>query len=211
MAEIGTDEVIFQEEPRRYIQRGRVYGSVTEKIKAVGFGPDFSRADPMALAFACERGKMVDLALTYFYEGDLDPRTIDPRIRGYFDGAMKFDRDCPGTVVSVHPRVCSAELNVAGTLDIVRFVRHQRAVIDWKTGADNPLQTCMYFLLWNLMKPRTPVYARYGLKLNVDGTYRLKEHNNPYDIYAVMAILKDDKPEIERWRPHYGHLLTAPK
>ncbi len=199
-----TDELIFTEEQHRYVAGGRVYKSVTQVIKEAGFGPDFSRVDPGVLEAASKRGRYVDDALVYHYEGDLNMVSLHPIVRGYFEGALKFDRECPGKIVAIHPRLYSAELGVAGTPDIVRFVRWHRAVIDWKTGVDNPLQTALYFRLWNLTFPRTPVFERYGLKLNRDGTYKLKQHTDLDDDAAAMSILTGNQKEIERWRPKYA-------
>lgn len=199
------EEIIFQSEPRRYIMGGRAYRSVTEQIQDAGFGPDFSRVDPAVMKRSQRRGTYVDDALVYHYEGDLNYKTLHPSIKGYVDGALKFDQDCPGKIVAIHPRLGSPDLGVAGTPDLIRFVRAHRAVVDWKTGVDNPLQTWMYFRLWNLKHPTQPCYERYGLKLNFDGTYKLKEHNDPDDGPAAMAILTGDQKQIERWRPKYGH------
>lgn len=163
--------------------------------------------DPITLQYACDRGNAVDLALTYHYEGDLDQQSVDPKIAGYLEGAFMFDRECPGKVVAVHPRVVDEGLGIAGTIDIVRFIRGQRAIVDWKTGVDNPLQTWMYMVLWNLRNPRTLAYQRYGLRLKKNGKYVLQEHNDPDDGPAAMAIIRDDVPAIERFRPKYGHKL----
>ncbi len=206
MIDLQTEEVIFTAEPRRYIIGGRAYRSVTEQINDVGFGPDFSRANPDDVKRGQRRGTMVDTALVYHYEDDLDESSLHPSIRGYFNGALKFDRECPGKIVAIHPKLGNASLGVAGTPDLIRFIRGHRAVLDWKTGVDNPLQTWMYMMLWNLKYPKRPCYERYGLKLNADGTYRLKEHNDPDDGAAAMAILTGDHKAIELWRPKYGHL-----
>lgn len=202
-----TDEVVFQEEKHTYTFKGERLTSVTNHIKAAGFGPDFSRADPRKLAHAQRRGNMVDLALVYHYEGDLAPGSVDPAIQGYFDGALKFDRECPGGIVAIHPRLVSTELKVAGTPDIIRFIRGRRAVVDWKTGIDNPLQTCLYLILWNLRNPYQVCSERYGLKLNADGTYKLKKHENPDDVSVCMAILSGQENQIAPWRKKYGKAL----
>lgn len=200
-----SDEIIFTSEPRRYLIGGRAFRSVTEQIQDAGFGPDFSKANPADVERGRQRGNAVDLALTYYYEGDLDPHSVHPSIHGYIEAAWKFDRECPGKIVAVHPRLGSPDLGVAGTPDLIRWIRHHRAMVDWKTGVDNPLQTWMYQKLWNLKYPRTPCYERYGLKLNRDGTYKLKEHNDPDDGAAAMAILLGDQKQIDYWRPKYGH------
>lgn len=197
-------EVVFQAEPRRYFYRGKAYRSVTEKIGDVGFGPDFSHVHPDVLEFARRRGELVDLALVYHYEGDLDIMSVDPVIQPFLQAAFQFDRDCPGAIVAVHPRLCSESLAVAGTPDLIRWVRGRRAVIDWKTGVDNPLQTWMYQVLWNMKHPTQPCYARYGLRLRGSGRYVLKQHDDPDDGAAAMAILTGNKKEIERWRGKYG-------
>lgn len=199
------DEIIFQAEPRCYIYQGRAYRSVTEHIQDVGFGPDFSRADPAAVERGRKRGQYVDDALVYHYDGDLDPASLHPEIKGYYDGAMKFDRECPGKIVAMHPRLVSKELQVAGTPDLVRFICGRRAIVDWKTGVDNPLQTWMYLMLWNLKYPKELCRGRYGLKLNANGTYKLKKHDDPDDPFAGMAILTADQKAIEKYRPKYGH------
>lgn len=199
------DQVVFQAEPRRYTYRGTNFGSVTEKIKAAGFGPDFSYVPIEVMAYARRRGNMVDLALTKHYKGTLDQSTVAPAILGYFNGALKFDRECPGTVVAIHEKMASTALNVAGTLDIVRFIHGRRGIVDWKTGIDNQLQTAIYYMLWNMKHPAARCSERYGLKLNQDGTYRLKQHHDPDDMVAAMDILSGNKEAIEKWRRKYSH------
>ena len=199
------DAVLFQEEPRRYLYRGKSYRSVTDRIQAVGFGPDFSYVKPAHLEYCRQRGNAIDEALIYHYEGDLKPGSVDPAIEQYFLAALKFDGECPGPIVAVHPRLCSELLGVAGTPDLIRFIRGRRAVVDWKTGADNPLQTWMYMMLWNQAHPNHPAYERYGLRLKPSGAYVLKEHNDPDDSYASMAILTGNTLLIESYRRKYGN------
>lgn len=203
-----TEDVVFQEEPRRYLYKGKAYRSVTERIKDARFGTDWSFVNPNVLEYARQRGNAVDTALVYHYEGDLNPDSVDPVVRGYFGGALKFDRECPGKIVAVHPRLVNVSMNVAGTPDLVRFVRGTRSMLDWKTGVDNPLQTWLYMMMWNLSHPSQPCYARYGLRLKANGDYVLKEHNDPDDGPAAMAIVKGDLDEIERWRPKYGYKIN---
>jgi len=202
---LNDGDLLFQAETHTYTHKGRRLKSVTQIIQDIGFGPDFSHADKIQLEYARQRGNAVDTALVYHYEGDLDPRSVDPAIRNYFEAALRFDRECPGEIVSVHPRLHSLELGIAGTPDLIRFVRGRRAVIDWKTGADNPLQTCMYLLLWNMAHPYQPCYERYGLRLRASGRYQLKIHEDPDDVSACMAILSGNDTQISAWRMKYGH------
>jgi hypothetical protein len=56
------------------------------------------------------------------------------------------------------------------------------------------------------MNPRRPCSERYGLKLNADGTYKLKCHDDPDDRQAAMAIFTGNQKSIEHFKQKYGHV-----
>lgn len=185
------DDIIIQAEPRRYKYRGHAYMSVTGVIDAAGLGPDFNCVPKHVLKAACDRGNKVHQACSYYNDFDLDWNSIAPQIRGYVEAYMKFKMECPITVLANEKRMVCEDLGLAGTPDIICFLRGRRSVIDIKSSQSvhysARLQTAGYQILWGCLNPKQPVYERYALRLGRDGNYKLQAHEDSGDIGRFMA------------------------
>lgn len=216
MIEILEDPeaIILQAEPRLYLFKGKPYKSVTGIIGEAGFGPDFSMVNEKVMATACDRGSKVHLACSYLDDGDLNLGSVHSSIRGYVDADIKFRRECPIKVIASEKRMVNTRLGLAGTPDVICFMRGHRVIIDRKTSQSvHPsmgLQTAGYKILWEVQHPNQLIHGRYGLKLLSTGQYRLIPHEDTLDMAVFMDALNYVKAkEIrDRWLPRYSKLAA---
>jgi hypothetical protein len=209
MNTLPLDEIVFTAEPHSYHWRGKRYESVTGYIKDV-LGDDFANVPQDKLAFCQGRGNAVHLAAALFVAGELDWSTVDPRIEGYVRAVERFHAECKGPIVAWEQRLVCPAMGLAGTPDLIKFIRNKRAVIDYKTSQQGKprmrLQTVGYAKLWNATFPKTPVYDRYGLRLQSDGFYKLIPHDDPDDEAAFQDILAEGqaRERAARWKEKYA-------
>lgn len=202
------NEIVFTAEPRSYVYRGKPYRSVTDYIGA-WLGNPFAMVRPSVMRHAIERGNAVHSAIELMTAGRLDWATVDPRIEGYVRAAEKFHRENPGTIVYTEKRMVSPELGVAGTPDIVMFIRGYRSLVDYKTSQQmSPrmrLQTVGYQKLHNATYPKAQIVKRYGLRLQPDGNYKLVPHDDPDDGVAFDVMLAELRAHdwAEKWKQKY--------
>ena len=57
---------------------------VTEVLRAVGLGPDFSAVPAATLEHARQRGTALHAAIEWHHEGTLDPDSLHPEVRAGF-------------------------------------------------------------------------------------------------------------------------------
>lgn len=206
---LPLDEIVFQQEPRLYRFRGKGYRSVTDYITEV-LGDPFADVPEDRLTFCQGRGNAVHIGAALFVDGELDWNTVDPRIEGYLRAVERFHNDCPGRVVYTEKRLVAPELGLAGTPDIVKFVRGRRALIDYKTSQQMyprmRLQTVGYKKIHDFLFPNQPIYVRYGLRLQPDGFYKLIEHDDPQDEMAFDAFIAEAKAKevAAGWKLKYA-------
>ena len=106
------DEIIFIDEPHLYRKGGRDFRGVSDIINTA-YGDPFANILPKILKYAQNRGSMVHLAGLMLMEGDLDWKTVDPRIEGYVRAIEKFHRECPGKIVYMEKRWSARPLDTA--------------------------------------------------------------------------------------------------
>lgn len=204
-------EIIFSEEKHEYRVNGHVFPSVTTVIRTSGLGDDFSAVPQDRMAFAQGRGRMVHLAIKYLNsKKGLNLKSVDDRIRGYLSAYQQFVSDCPIKLIASEKVLASMSMKIAGTVDMVCFLRGFRTVIDFKTGQNQSqsahLQTAGYSLLWNETEPLKRIQKRYGLRLQWDGKYKLVPHEDASDFYAFDSAAKHHHAveKINQWRTYYG-------
>ena len=195
---LPLDEIVFTSEPHSYTLRGKRYPSVTQVLTST-LGDDFADVPPDRLEFCQGRGNAVHLAASLLVAGELDWSTVDPRIEGYVRAVEKFHAECKGRIVAFEKRLVSPNLGLAGTPDLIKFINNRRAVVDYKTSQQMKprmrLQTEGYARLWNALYPSTPVYDRYGLRLQPDGFYKLVKHEDPDDAPAWDALIYKERAD----------------
>lgn len=180
---------------REYLVEGERYPSVTDCLGTLGlqvFPPQVTRE---MLDAAAHRGTMVhrySAIIDRHGDGALDWDTIDVKHIGYLEGFEHFRHDHLWVPELIEQSMFHPLYRFAGTVDrtgkLAALKEDERAVLDIKTGVPmeaHALQLSGYQLLLD-----TPAkYRRFGLYLNDDGTYRLKEYENAQDrtlfLYAV--------------------------
>jgi hypothetical protein len=197
---LPLDEIVFTAEPHAYHWRGKAYPSVTQVLTTT-LGDDFADVPQDRLEFCQGRGNAVHAAGAFLMAGDLDWDTVDPRIEGYVRAVERFHQECPGKIVCMEKRMVSPGLGLAGTPDLVKFIRGRRSLIDYKTSQQMKprmrLQTAGYQRLWETIYPNQPIYERYGLRLQPDGFYKLVPHEDPDDALAFEKIMRANQANAE--------------
>lgn len=204
------DEILFDEEPHTYTYRGRRYESVTQVIRLAGLGDDFSAVPQDRMEYAQRRGRLVHLACQYYDDGELDLKSVDGSILGYVEAYIRFREDRPLKVIANERRFVDVTAKLAGTPDLICWIDGRRSVVDRKTSQymskSMGLQTAGYKFLWNALHPNSPIYDRYGLRLEKTGKYKLFPHEDPDDSCAFMISLAHAESESRMmpWRAKYA-------
>ncbi|MBU1067583.1 hypothetical protein KKE60_07325 [Patescibacteria group bacterium] len=172
--------------------------SVTQALAILN---DRWKVDP----FYLERGSLIDLACEYYDIGELDEDSVDPQIKGYFEGYKKFIIETKFKVVYPKPRegqikLYHPEYFYAGKPDVIGILNGDLDLIDRKSGAKaivNQLQGAAY---WELCRVNNiPIKKVFDLYLKDDGNYSLVEVENPkllLRIFLAALTLTRFKEEI---------------
>lgn len=164
-----------------YTDGGRVVPGVTDVIKSNGLIDDAWFTE-----YARDRGQAVHAAAALDDDGLLDESTLDPAIVGYVEAWRRFKRESGFQSKWVEKVLFHPVYRYAGTVDRIGSMSGADWVIDFKTGEVLPwvaLQTAAYAIAYG--KP----CRRAGVKLNNDGTYRLKEFADKNDGATFLAAL----------------------
>lgn len=187
----------FDPGAHEYRWEGKVYIGATKLLTITGLW-EFFHADPVTMAEALKRGKLVHAATVQRDDGE--PVTLESEYMGYLCAYDAF-RETNSFMASpswTELPLCDPALGIAGTPDRVGYFgpKLTEAVLDIKTGDVHPsigIQLAIYRHL--LAVNGFPVVHRLGLHLRADGTFRLYEYTEPGDHAAFLAALA-----IYRWR-----------
>jgi hypothetical protein len=105
----------FSEEGHAYHYKGVKVPSVSEIIREMGQGKDWTSTPP----FYVERGKAVHLAVNLYLQGTLDEASLDPLIVPYYEQFRVWDKDQPLYEPITERPFYSERLNFAGTPDLI--------------------------------------------------------------------------------------------
>lgn len=142
-----------------------------------------------------DRGKAVHLAIQYHLEGDLENSSIDSRIKGYFDGAVKFLKDAdvkPGPGTYVERPIYNALQRYAGCPDLVCTAFGELAVPDFKTGGlgQAGIQTALYEMAARTVYKAPAPMRRMGVQLFENGTYKKTDLRDGFDYAHGRAAVQ---------------------
>ncbi len=210
---LSLDEVLFQEEPRAYMYRGKSYRSVTDYLKEAGLCEDFSVVPADRMENALRRGQMVHLACQYLDEGrGVNWDLLDPRLEGYVRGHERMLEDLNPKPIAIEKPIVAPSLNVGGRPDVVYWIAGRRCLVDRKSGnsrkrRDGKVQTALYKLIWDHNHPAKKIDRRYIEKLYPTGKYQLIPCEDLMDLQAAMDVLKwgERNQKIKQWRQYYGY------
>lgn len=191
---IVSDEITREERSHTYWRKDgyRVVG-ITELLAAMGYlGKGYFNDE------ALRRGKNVHLALHYFAKGTLDPKSLSPRIRPYFDSAVELLTQKGAKIVLSEAYVFDPLSAVACQLDAIWQVGEEQIVVDYKSTAlaSNAIAEWVKYQTGAAVNgltsggPTPPKpYRRWGLKLRGDGKpAAIREFLDPKDMAMVRVF-----------------------
>ena len=169
MEKTTEDNKLILTEDHRYILDGREIPGVTRVIRR--FCPAF-RVDDWYL----ERGKAVHSGIELALRGELDPESVDDRIKGRIEAAMLFLAENNLTPVTLEAGMASRSFRFAGTLDCIAVdPKGKQIICDWKGSVDAASQVQL-------------------------GGYRVLARANGYSPSAVVAVeTRDDGSYKAHW------------
>ena len=186
----------FDEEAHAYKLDGRPIPSVTTILQAAGL-IDYRFMNPSDREFYLTRGKYVHFATQLLDENDLDYGALDPDIRGYLDGYIKFKKDTGFVPEMIEFQSYNDTLWYSGTLDRVGMLNGNRVIVDFKSGTVAKWVAIQTIGGYAQMEGVGIVSAGYGLELKADGTYRLSE---PFTDFTGAARVMNAAIIISRFK-----------
>lgn len=189
----------FEESQHTYQWNDKRVPSVTQILKPLA--PDFSKVDPSVLAHAQAEGKAVHKLVELACKDDLGhlPEWLEP----YLVAWQKFVNETGFQIKSSEERVYHSMYGYAGTLDLCgSFIGRTKqipAIIDLKrsfaAGAVTGLQLSAYKEAAADLVSFWKKAQRWALRLNADGTYKMKQFEDEDDFGVFLALLR-----IQRWK-----------
>lgn len=203
----------FDPETHTYSHEGFKIPSVTTVIRIL---TEYGRMSEKMLAPYAKRGTEVHtLTEQYDLDHDFDPDTVDEDRQGYLLAWVNFRNDFDFVPTHIEERLFHPRLYYAGTADRFGPLRGQMSVIDIKTSAKlGPavgVQLAAYQHAFNDsgngvfgQKQGTgeEIIGRYAVQLKPDGTYLVKEYDNPLDWDAFRGCLA-----LHTWQQDHRFVL----
>lgn len=188
-------------EKHRYFYGGERVAGVSEILSGLGIVDRSHFTD-----FGRERGVAVHAALEFHLTWGLDWDSVDPRIRGFIDGALKYlsvagVKGGPDTIVE--RSVYNSLFRYAGTLDLFAIQFGEEAVTDWKSGGLGAagIATAGYELAARQVFKKEKPLRRIAVQLHPNGTYTMKDLRDGFDYihfqYAVSLFNKFHLPRLK--------------
>ena len=182
--------LVFDELKHEYRHKGNVVPSVTQILQGAGL-IDLSMVKEGVLEYRKQLGTAVHRATELYDNNDLVMEDLDPRIKPYLDGWIKFRAEVDFGVEANELRLFHPKYQYAGTLDRVGTIFGKRSLVDLKTGlvyASYGAQTAAYKEAYEF-EHKKKIQARYTLQLKDDGSYKLEPMNNKNDWSVFLACL----------------------
>lgn len=150
---------------------------VTEIIRAVGLGKDFTNVDP----FYRDRGTACHAAIHLYLMGQLDESSIDESYKGHFEGFLAFWKDHKFEPFTTELHLENDEYQ--GTIDLLS----DHGIYDWKCSKSHDkvaeIQGAGYK---KLAKSNSPFRV---IQLPGDGSYKVIEYESPIALWdAVWTV-----------------------
>lgn len=184
----------FDEASHTYTLGGKVLPSVTSILSMVS---DYGDISPEVLARKATLGHQVHESCQLLIENDLDEGWLAenlPEVVPYVDGFKKFCADLSPRFIRVEQRLHHARLHYAGTLDLVAEILSNDWLIDIKTTVEIKPVAGLQTAAYNAMLPK-PAKHRGVLQLKADGSYKLREFEDPSDWVVFQSLLN-----VHNWK-----------
>ena len=180
---LKAEEIEFDEENHVYRVDGVIKPHVTGIIAASG-KVDWSYVDEEIRLHSIKRGQSVHWLTQLEDEGALNYRTVPAGLRGYRKAYRTWKRHSGFFVIWIERKFYS-HYGFTGTLDragsfpaTTMYGSGTSGVVDLKSGAIADAvryQLCAYTLAVDPRPAIARTIRRIALRLNADGTYRVKE------------------------------------
>jgi hypothetical protein len=128
---------------------------------------------------------------TWNKAGKIDKRTVDPRIKGYLEAALKWQKDTQFTPLFVEERRYDPILDICGTADLIGYFQGSNqkvdVFVDFKTNDHRRGQATSRFQLasYGHMFSPTEVFRRMEVVLGPTGEY------GPVNSFPVDTYIDD--------------------
>lgn len=188
MSAVTRKELQFDPTTHRYSVDGKKVPGVSEILKTVGLGKDFSGVDD----FYRQRGVAVHKAIELFIGGVLDESSVHPLWEPYFTGFRRFigKRSLPGGYCELP--LYSEEFGFAGTVDLYL---PGIGIFDYKCSKSADLVAKFQGDAYRLL-----IAENFGdnvpfrvVQLPGDGTYQLISYTEKNLWESVMELYREKK------------------
>ena len=182
------------------------YPRVTQILKDVGLGADFSRVPPARLEYARMRGVALHLAIRYHHEGTLDEASLHPDIKPGFEAYLRFLADTKHELIASEIELIHPAWQYQGHPDRIGFFNGgKRVLLDWKMVADLDIwpvnyQLAAYDMLWEANYPDQKLDAVFAVQFSTDGKYklhRIETKKYQQDFLAALVVWRAQRRAIK--------------
>lgn len=190
-----TDGLTFHDPSHTYRLGGKVLPSVTQIIKNMGLGVDYSAVPPDVLRRAAARGSEVHRLTALMDRGEFDANTeFDPALEPYLDAWAKYRASAEWEFILIEEPLASEADATAGTVDRFGLRQGRPSILDIKCALSYhrsyELQVnggYRSLLIANgIIKEREDVVDRIIIQLKRDGTF--ETHDPPRGLNHVVAL-----------------------
>lgn len=182
----------FDEESHTYWLGDQRLPGVTTILSVLG---GYEGIPAKVLKIAAERGTAVHKLTELEDLGQLDYTSIPDEQMGYLEAYWRFHDDFRPEVLDVEVADYHETLLYAGCRDRRMVIKGRPGILDVKTcyrlmPTTGP-QTAGYTEIYNARQKKAAdkLKKRWGLRLGRDGTYELKEYNDPSDLNIFLSCL----------------------
>lgn len=168
------------------------YPRVSEILKAVGLGPDFSMVPDDVLAIASARGRAVHEAIELEVYGP-GSAVVELEYQPYLDAYRRFVKDSGFEAKMAEIEIVNDVWGYRGHPDSIGFLGAHRVLIDWKSGMATRVgyQLAAYKHGFEHQHPSEPIHSALAVQLRRDSSYRVTEidlgESMPVWLAAVMV------------------------
>jgi hypothetical protein len=168
--------------------------SVTDVLEAQGLS-DYSKVNDEVLKVSCAFGTNAHTTIKLYLRGNLDESTLDPALRPYLDGAIKFCNDYHFIPIKIEQSVYSKLWKICGTPDCIGLM-DKMAVIDWKSSTSiipaTAIQLAGYELIENEWRnSKMKIKQRVSVLLTGDGKYKPTFYKDTSDITQFQSAVNN--------------------
>ncbi len=205
LVETPTATLRFEEATHTYWLDNERLTSVTQLL----IFQDFSNIPKDILEYKCQLGTYVHKAIELFLLGELDQKTLHPKIAEYFNSWLIWWEEHKSriTVLGIEERFYHPVFKYAGCVDLRCEYDGEATIIDWKCASQHSiwygLQTAGYQIGCTHYH-QSPIKRRGALIIGKDNKCTMHWHENANDAPAFTGLLN-----IHNWRLNHEHDYAA--